>query len=298
VIGKKSDQNQEQKERERDRAIRARDRYVMAGGCSHDLPPIPSLPITTPPCADVDEKYQLGDVIGRGPFGVVRLAVDKASGKEWAIKFIDSKKIALSQSPTMTADLRSVCELLHPRLLPLLQVYQTPDVLAIVEPLAYGGDLLERIMVGGARGLSELVTMNIFGQIMAALVYMHSKGLAHGNIRAENILFVKASDSSNTVSNNSNNGSNNGNDIWLGDAVITAVVNPSTYITAFNHLPSYIAPEVLMASDNNRVMTIEERQASDMWSAGLVLYLMYAPIDYFTLMRTRLHLMIHSLSMI
>lgn len=53
---------------------------MLSGGCSHDLPPIAPLPVTTPSCPDVDEKYQLGDVLGSGPFGTVRLAVDKATG--------------------------------------------------------------------------------------------------------------------------------------------------------------------------------------------------------------------------
>lgn len=189
-------------------------------------------------------------------------------GKDWVIKFIDPKRVALSRASTMTADLRAVCELLHPRLLPLLQVYQLPDVLALVQPVAYGGDLLDRIMQRGVSGLPESVALAIFGQLMDAITYMHSKGLAHGNIRADNILFVKARDSS----VNGTNGDTN--DIWLADAAITAVVDPATYIAAFTSLPSYLAPEVLIASDTNRVMSIDERQAADMWSAGLILYLM------------------------
>ena len=42
---------------------------------------------------DVTTLYTLGKVLGRGQFGVTRLAVDKATGEELACKSISKRKL-------------------------------------------------------------------------------------------------------------------------------------------------------------------------------------------------------------
>jgi len=44
---------------------------------------------------EVMEKYQIGDTLGKGNFSVVKVAVDKYTGKKYAAKIIDKKKILL-----------------------------------------------------------------------------------------------------------------------------------------------------------------------------------------------------------
>ena len=51
-------------------------------------------------CAqDVTTVYTLGRVLGRGQFGTTRLAVHKASGKEYACKSIGKRKLLCAPSP-------------------------------------------------------------------------------------------------------------------------------------------------------------------------------------------------------
>ena len=83
---------------------------------------------------DVTTVYTLGRVLGRGQFGTTRLAVHKASGKEYACKSIGKRKLLCAPSPAllhlwrhcgtlyaqnatrvlMGCKLLFMCELLHP----------------------------------------------------------------------------------------------------------------------------------------------------------------------------------------
>ena len=57
---------------------------------------------------DVTTVYTLGRVLGRGQFGTTRLAVHKASGKEYACKSIGKRKLLCAPSPAL-AHLRRHC---------------------------------------------------------------------------------------------------------------------------------------------------------------------------------------------
>lgn len=50
---------------------------------------------------DVTTVYTLGRVLGRGQFGTTRLAVHKASGKEYACKSIGKRKLLCAPSPAL-----------------------------------------------------------------------------------------------------------------------------------------------------------------------------------------------------
>jgi hypothetical protein len=42
---------------------------------------------------DVRSKYILGEVLGRGQFGVVCIAIDKAKGTRWALKSVSKRRV-------------------------------------------------------------------------------------------------------------------------------------------------------------------------------------------------------------
>ncbi len=47
-----------------------------------------SLPATLRGMGSVFDHFEVGDVLGRGRFGVVKLAVHRASGRQYAVKTI------------------------------------------------------------------------------------------------------------------------------------------------------------------------------------------------------------------
>jgi serine/threonine protein kinase len=42
---------------------------------------------------DVRSKYILGEVLGKGQFGVVCIAIDKAKGTRWALKSVSKRRV-------------------------------------------------------------------------------------------------------------------------------------------------------------------------------------------------------------
>ena len=55
---------------------------------------------------DVTVLYTLGRVLGRGQFGTTRLAVQKATGKEFACKSIGKRKLLCGPAQAVASCLR------------------------------------------------------------------------------------------------------------------------------------------------------------------------------------------------
>lgn len=61
---------------------------LPAAADTHGAPP------SDGPLQDVNSAYTLGKVLGRGQFGVTRLAECKSSGDKWACKTISKRKLS------------------------------------------------------------------------------------------------------------------------------------------------------------------------------------------------------------
>ncbi|KAL6556782.1 hypothetical protein OROHE_006658 [Orobanche hederae] len=202
-------------------------------------------------------RYILGNQLGLGKFGIIRECTDKLTGEILACKSIAKERLVTED------DVRSVkleIEMLtklsgHENVVDLKAVYEEEDCVHLLMELCVGGELFHLIEKQGR--LSEHEARIIFKQLMEVVMYCHDKGIVHRDLKPENILLVSRSSSS---------------PIKLADFGLATHIKPGQTLHGTVGSPFYIAPEVLMGDYN---------QAADVWSAGVVLYILLSGIPPF-----------------
>ncbi|KAK1333037.1 hypothetical protein QTO34_006570 [Cnephaeus nilssonii] len=133
----------------------------------------------------------------------------------------------------------------HPNITELFEVIATPDVLYLVMEHVREGDLREHLESHGP--LSERQARAAFRQVVSALQYCHRRGIAHRDLKPDNILL----DEDGTVK--------------LADFGFGRRVSDDSKLSTFCGTFYYMAPEVL------RQEPYDGRKA-DVWSLGVTLY--------------------------
>jgi calcium-dependent protein kinase len=87
-----------------------------------------------------------GKVLGTGVSGTVRRIVHRATGIKYAVKCLD---LTLINTPESLLQLRNeifiMCQLDHPNVMRIEEVYESNNELYIVQEICTGGDLFDRL---------------------------------------------------------------------------------------------------------------------------------------------------------
>jgi eukaryotic-like serine/threonine-protein kinase len=137
----------------------------------------------------IGERYELGDVLGRGGAATVYRALDRHTGRHVAIKLYE---IALSTGdrPQHQAELAALVRLRHPGLARLYDTGIHRDCVFLVMQLIDGEPLSQRI----ERGPLPVATVVELGwQLASTLAYVHARGVIHRDVKPGNVL-VDATD--------------------------------------------------------------------------------------------------------
>jgi Tol biopolymer transport system component len=130
-------------------------------------------------------SYRVDHLIGVGGMGEVYRAHDSRLERDVAMKVLPSH---LTTDPERLAmferEARVLASLNHPHIGALYGVEESGPVRALVMELIEGDDLAER-MAGGGIALAE--TLQIAGQIAAALEAAHEQGIVHRDLKPANI---------------------------------------------------------------------------------------------------------------
>ncbi|XP_051894941.1 testis-specific serine/threonine-protein kinase 6-like [Pristis pectinata] len=193
--------------------------------------------------------YEIGEVIGRRTYSVVRRAFSQKLQRSIAIKIIDkSKQVDDYLTKFLPKEVSILAQCSHPNIIKVYQIIESCEhTLFIMEEAQM--DLFDLI---DSRGhLSEDVTQCYFRQIAQALEYFHAHHIAHRDIKCENIL-LSADDVPKITD--------------FGFATCMKGLE-SCSCTTFCGSAAYAAPEVLNGGKYDPFK-------ADVWSLGVVLYLM------------------------
>ncbi|EAY00532.1 STE family protein kinase [Trichomonas vaginalis G3] len=133
-------------------------------------------------------KYKIIRKIGKGGFAVVVLALDKKTKQKYAIKIISREAIVkCGMLQYLESELRLCSRLDHPNIVKVYDVFYEEDIILIVMEYLENCNL-EYFIINKIRfKLDE--QLNIAYEILQALNYLHSRGIAHRDIKPGNILF-------------------------------------------------------------------------------------------------------------
>lgn len=130
--------------------------------------------------------YKLGETIGRGSFGIVKLGID-ASNSLVAVKIVSKTggnwKDRCSRF-TKEIILQRTCR--HDNVIRIIEAHEDANFLYSVMEYAVAGELFDRIEPDV--GLDLQLSHMYFKQLIAGVSYLHSVGIAHRDLKPENML--------------------------------------------------------------------------------------------------------------
>ena len=196
----------------------------------------------------VVKDYTFEQVLGTGAFSAVYRASKVDEGGEaqtYAIKVIPKGNLVHEgDSDRLQRELDTMAFLNHPNIVRLYDFFSDAKYFYLVLDYCKGGDLAEYLM--SQPPLREQQVATVFRQIVAAIGFLHEHGVAHRDLKPQNILIT-------TFPN-----------IKVADFGLCGYIE-DTKMKTFCGSPCYTAPECL-----NRVQY--EGGPADVWSLGVILY--------------------------
>eukprot|EP00249_Psilotum_nudum_P006546 c19868_g1_i1 orf=311-1795(-) len=220
--------------------------------CVHDIGVVLGRPME-----DVRATYTLGRELGRGQFGVTHLCAHNLSGELYACKCL-TKHNLISESD-IDGVRREIQIMRHlagqPNIVELKAAYEDKQSVYLVMELCAGGELFDRIISQGH--YTERAAASVCRTIVKVVHICHSFGVMHRDLKPENFLFVSKSDDS---------------PLKATDFGVSVFFKPGQVFKDIVGSSYYIAPEVLRRHYGPE---------ADIWSVGVILYLLLSGIPPF-----------------
>lgn len=147
----------------------------------------------TPNGIPIEEVYtgvQDGPVLGSGISGVVRRCKHRETKIEYAVKCLDLSLVEIGEGlQQLREEISIMSQLDHPNIIRLVEVYESDTEIYLVQELADGGELFDKLDEQPDYHYSESQCANLVRQMLNAVAYLHSKGIVHRDIKLENFLF-------------------------------------------------------------------------------------------------------------
>lgn len=190
------------------------------------------------------EKKKLGE----GSYGTVCRAKCKKSQSIRAVKTIQKKQVKDQLRTKQEIDIMKCMD--HPNIVKLFATFEDNRNIYLVMELCTGGELFDKIIEAGH--FTEVKAAILMKQIVRAIFYMHENSFCHRDLKPENFLFTTKEDIEK-------------NTLKIIDFGLSCKFTAGQALTTKAGTPYYVAPQVLAGKYD---------QASDLWSVGVIMYVM------------------------
>jgi protein-serine/threonine kinase len=132
--------------------------------------------------------YILGQTLGEGEFGKVKMGWKRDGGVQVAIKLIRRETLGNNPSrlPKIYREIAILRGLQHPNIVRLHEMVETERHIGIILEYASGGELFDYILQH--RFLKDNAARRLFAQLVSGVGYLHKKGIVHRDLKLENLL--------------------------------------------------------------------------------------------------------------
>ncbi|XP_030638336.1 death-associated protein kinase 2-like [Chanos chanos] len=210
---------------------------------------------------NVEDFYEIGEELGSGHFGQVRAVRERATGARWAGKFLKLRRSVSSRLGVERKSVEREVEILqclqHCNIMALRDVFESRAEVVLIVELISGGELFD--FIAEKENLSENEAIEFMKQILKGVGFMHSKHIAHFDLKPENIML-----SDKHVEHPH---------IKIIDFGLAQRLTPGEQYRSLCGTPQYIAPEVV----NYEPLSV----ATDMWSIGVITYILLSGMSPF-----------------
>ncbi|XP_031500830.1 MAP3K epsilon protein kinase 1-like [Nymphaea colorata] len=191
----------------------------------------------------LNDKYMLGDEIGKGAYGRVYKGLDLENGNYVAIKQVSLENIPQEDLNIIMQEIDLLKNLNHKNIVKYLGSFKTKTHLYIILEYVENGSLASIVKPNKFGPFPESLVAVYIAQVLEGLVYLHEQGVIHRDIKGANILTTKE-------------GLVKLADFGVATKLTEADVNTHSVVGT----PYWMAPEVIEMSGVSA--------ASDIWSVG------------------------------
>lgn len=191
----------------------------------------------------------------QGTYAKVKFAQHMETGKSYAIKVLN-KDVLISRGMVeqVKREIGILKQVQHPNIVNLEEVMSSKDKIFMVMELVTGGDLFDKVASEGP--MREKEAKALFCQILSAVAYCHEQGVCHRDLKPENVLLTSKGEAKLS-------------DFGLGAIRQIENSESANMMNTVCGTPNYASPEVISKKPYDGF-------ASDVWSLGVVLYVMLA----------------------
>ena len=202
--------------------------------------------------------YDIGKFLGKGEYAQVRKGIHRNTHEQYAIKCIGKKRSPQAMHQ-LEQEVIVLTQVTHPNMIRAMHVYHAPSTVYLVMELGRL-DLFEYAQRTKGR-IDDNTLREIMIGILQPIEFLHSIGICHSDLKAENILIMKKASQLDRTH------------IKLCDFGLCSMstsTDPDTpvYQTNFKGTVPLVAPEVIVSTS---IGAAYDARPVDMWAIGCTL---------------------------
>ncbi|CAN1303596.1 Calcium-dependent protein kinase 13 [Linum perenne] len=206
---------------------------------------------------NIEDRYLVDRELGRGEFGVTYLCIDRETRELLACKSISKRKL---RTAVDVEDVRREVSIMKhlPRnssIVSFKEACEDDNAVHLVMELCEGGELFDRIVARGH--YTERAAAAVVRTIVEVVQLCHKHGVIHRDLKPENFLFANKKENS---------------PLKAIDFGLSIFFKPGERFSEIVGSPYYMAPEVLKRNYGPEI---------DIWSAGVILYILLCGVPPF-----------------
>ncbi|PRT55994.1 Serine/threonine-protein kinase RAD53 [Wickerhamiella sorbophila] len=198
----------------------------------------------------IHAQYEFAETIGQGAFALVRVAINRETGKKFAVKIINKSKI--TGGIAVHREIEILKALQNPYIVCLHDFFEDEAHYYLIMDYVAHGDLMDYVSENGA--IPEDASAEIIRQVLTAVHHVHRMGISHRDLKPDNILIAQTDPIV----------------VKVADFGLAKISSQGTFLKTFCGTLSYLAPEVL--ASRNGAGAAKYSRLVDIWSIGCLAY--------------------------